>query len=93
MTRCRLNCSLPSPAAIMEARRADRNGRERSVTTHEVETLVARWRALPEREKVRRRRVAVIDHVIHSMAMAGEPVSDRWIEQTRQCQRAALGSH
>ncbi|WP_342661730.1 hypothetical protein [Rhodococcus ruber] len=47
----------------------------------------------PESEKVRRRRAAVVDHVIHSMAMEGEPVSDRWIEQARQRQRAALDSH
>ncbi|MFF0284480.1 hypothetical protein ACFYSW_29830 [Rhodococcus aetherivorans] len=63
------------------------------MTTHDVQALVARWRALPENEKVYRRRAAMVDHVIHSMAMEGEPVSDRWIEQARQRQRAALGSH
>ncbi|AUM20204.1 hypothetical protein [Rhodococcus ruber] len=63
------------------------------MTTRDVRALVARWRALPESEKVRRRRAAVVDHVIHSMAMEGDPVSDRWIEQARQRQRAVLGSH
>ncbi|WP_238406314.1 hypothetical protein [Rhodococcus sp. YH1] len=63
------------------------------MTTHDVRALVARWRALLESEKIRRRRAAVVDHVIHSMAMEGEPVSDRWIEQARQRQRVVLGSH
>lgn len=71
----------------------DRNGREHAVTTHDIRALVARWRALPTEEKVYRRRAAVVDHVIHSMAMEGEPVSDRWIEQARHHQRAMLGSH
>ncbi|MFD0449601.1 hypothetical protein ACFQZK_00805 [Rhodococcus aetherivorans] len=41
------------------------------MTTHDVRALVARWRALPTEEKVYRRRAAVVDHVIHSMAMEG----------------------
>lgn len=71
----------------------ERNGREHAVTTRDIRALVARWRALPTEEKVYRRRAAVVDHVIHSMAMEGEPVSDRWIEQARHRQRAMLGSH
>ncbi|AUM20098.1 hypothetical protein CSW53_26285 (plasmid) [Rhodococcus ruber] len=70
---------------------ARRKGARRDHTRRSA--LVARWRALPESEKVRRRRAAVVDHVIHSMAMEGDPVSDRWIEQARQRQRAVLGSH
>ncbi len=55
--------------------------------------MVAQWRALPDGEKVRRRRGAVVDQVIRSMAMEGEPVSPRWAMSARSRQSAALGLH
>ncbi|AUM20323.1 hypothetical protein CSW53_27355 (plasmid) [Rhodococcus ruber] len=61
------------------------------MSMREVRLPVARWRALPDSEKVYRRRAAGVDHVIHSMAMDGEPVSDRWIDDARQRRQDALG--
>lgn len=63
------------------------------MTVHSVRAQVARWRALPDSEKVHRRRAAVVDHVIHSMAMEGEPVSDRWVEDARRRQDTSLDLH
>lgn len=56
----------------------------------EVAVKVAAWRALPRLEKVRRRRAAVVDQVVGSMAMEGEPVSAGWIQQARLRQSAAV---
>lgn len=39
---------------------------------------VSRWRALPDEVKTKLRRDAVVDHVVSSMAMEGEPVSEEW---------------
>ena len=39
---------------------------------------VSRWRALPESVKTKLRRDAVVDQVVSSMAMEGDPVSDAW---------------
>ena len=60
------------------------------MTKQDVRVLVARWRAMSDSEKVHRRRAAVVDHVVHSMAMEGEPVSDRWIDEARQRHQAML---
>ncbi|WP_237748152.1 hypothetical protein [Nocardia brasiliensis] len=54
----------------------------------ELTTKVAAWRALPLAEKIRRRRESVIEHVVGSMAMEGEPVSAEWIRQARMRQLA-----
>lgn len=45
--------------------------------------VVASWRGLPEAEKRRLRHDAVLDRTISSMATAGEPVSQEWIDQAR----------
>lgn len=42
---------------------------------------VAAWRALEPSEKMRIRQSVVIDRVVASMAMEGEPVSQKWINQ------------
>lgn len=58
-----------------------------------VLAAVARWRALPDCEKTNRRRAAVVDHVVHSMAMEGEPVSRQWPTDAKRhqtCQRDDL---
>lgn len=39
------------------------------------------WRALSESDKVTRRRAVVVERVVNSMAMEGEPVSREWIDQ------------
>lgn len=62
------------------------------MTNHDVCAFVTRWRALPDAEKVQRRRAAVVDHVIRSMAMEGEPVSRQWIASARSRQGAMLAS-
>ena len=41
---------------------------------------VSRWRALPDAVKTKLRRDAVVDQVVSSMAMEGEPVSKEWVE-------------
>ena len=45
--------------------------------------VVASWRGLPPAEKRRLRRDVVPDRTISSMDMAGEPVSQEWIDQAR----------
>ncbi|WP_244467492.1 hypothetical protein [Nocardia vulneris] len=45
-------------------------------------------RALPLAEKMRGRRESVIERVVGSMAMEGEPVSAEWIRQARLRQLA-----
>lgn len=46
------------------------------------------WRALSSAEKARLRRESVIDQVVGSMAMEGEPVSSAWIAHARERQAA-----
>lgn len=51
---------------------------------------IRRWRALPEEEKTRRRRATVVDEVVGSMAMEGQPVSPEWERRARAAQDARL---
>ena len=44
---------------------------------------VEAWRALEPSEKMRIRQSVVIDRVVASMAMEGEPVSQKWINQAK----------
>uniref|UniRef100_A0AAU8GMA6 VbhA-like antitoxin n=1 Tax=Mycobacterium phage LilBib TaxID=3136622 RepID=A0AAU8GMA6_9VIRU len=55
--------------------------------TAETRTRIAAWRSLSDAEKTRRRRALVVDQVIASMAMEGEPVSPAWIESARRRSR------
>ncbi|WP_083291565.1 hypothetical protein [Rhodococcus sp. 1139] len=63
------------------------------MTNNNICGAVARWRALPDCEKTNRRRAAVVDHVVHSMAMEGEPVSRQWVTNARHLQTVALSAH
>lgn len=60
--------------------------------TTEQRARIRAWRALPESEKVRRRQAMVVDQVVASMAMEGEPVSDEWVEQARARQELVLAA-
>ncbi|OSC32815.1 hypothetical protein B8W67_13810 [Mycolicibacillus koreensis] len=57
--------------------------------TSEARARIAAWRALSAEEKTRRRRAAVVDQVVASMSMEGEPVSAAWEQRARQ-RRAAF---
>jgi ferric-dicitrate binding protein FerR (iron transport regulator) len=57
--------------------------------TAETRARIAAWRALSPEEKTRRRRAMVVDQVVASMAMEGEPVSAAWEQRARQ-RRAGL---
>lgn len=57
-----------------------------------VQSCVTNWRALPDGEKTSRRRAAVVDHVVHSMAMEGEPVSRQWVANAKRQQSKAFDS-
>ena len=52
--------------------------------TVETRARIAAWRALSPAEKTLRRRAAVVDQVVASMAMEGEPVSAAWEQRARQ---------
>ena len=54
----------------------------------EIAMKVAAWRALPLSEKIRLRRESVIEQVVGSMAMEGEPVSAEWIRSAQRRQFA-----
>ncbi|HEY5855740.1 MAG TPA: hypothetical protein VIW24_17255 [Aldersonia sp.] len=54
------------------------------MTRSEFRERVERWRALPEAEKTTRRRRAVVDQAIGSMAMEDEPVSAAWESSARR---------
>lgn len=57
--------------------------------TDETRARIAAWRALSPAEKTLRRRALVVDQVVASMSMEGQPVSAEWERQARQ-RRAAL---
>lgn len=44
---------------------------------------IAAWRALSPEEKTLRRRAMVVDQVVASMAMEGQPVSAEWERRAR----------
>ena len=50
----------------------------------EQQAVLATWRALSERDKVTRRRAVVVERVVNSMAMEGEPVSTEWMNQATE---------
>lgn len=62
----------------------------RTSLSDEVLDRIRRWRALPDEEKTRRRRAAVVDQVVGSMAMEGQPVSADWEGRAREAQAARL---
>jgi hypothetical protein len=51
--------------------------------TKQASDAVAAWRALDPSEKMRIRQSVIIDRVVASMAMEGEPVSQTWINQAK----------
>ena len=51
--------------------------------TKQAIDAVTAWRALEPCEKMRIRQSVVIDRVVASMAMEGEPVSQKWINQAK----------
>jgi hypothetical protein len=57
--------------------------------TKKATDAVAAWRALEPSEKLRIRQSVVIDRVVASMAMEGEPVSQKWIDHAK-ARRAQL---
>jgi hypothetical protein len=59
------------------------------IMTKQAIDAVAAWRALEPSEKLRIRQSVVIDRVVASMAMEGEPVSQKWINQAK-ARRAQL---
>ena len=59
------------------------------IMTKQTVDAVAAWRALKPSEKLRIRQSVVIDRVVASMAMEGEPVSQKWIDQAK-ARRAQL---
>ena len=44
---------------------------------------VAKWRGLSTTTKVQNRRAVVVERVVSSMAMEGEPVSTSWVTQAK----------
>lgn len=52
--------------------------------TAETRARIAAWRSLSDAEKTRRRRALVVDQVVASMAMEGEPVSAAWIDSAKK---------
>jgi hypothetical protein len=60
-----------------------------AIMTKQAIDAVAAWRALEPSEKLRIRQSVVIDRVVASMAMEGEPVSQEWISQAK-ARRARL---
>jgi hypothetical protein len=60
-----------------------------AIMTKQAIDVVAAWRALEPSEKLRIRQSVVIDRVVASMAMEGEPVSQEWISQAK-ARRAQL---
>jgi hypothetical protein len=73
-------CVMPQPK-IEDQREA--------IMTKQAIDAVAAWRALEPSEKLRIRQSVVIDRVVASMAMEGEPVSQKWISQAK-ARRARL---
>lgn len=63
------------------------------VISAETRAKIAAWRALSSEEKTRRRRATVVDEVVGSMAMEGEPVSAEWERRARAAQDARLRDH
>jgi len=60
-----------------------------AIMTKQAIDAVAAWRTLEPSEKLRIRQSVVIDRVVASMAMEGEPVSQEWISQAK-ARRAQL---
>lgn len=54
------------------------------------EEAIRKWRALPEREKRRRRLLAIPDNIAKSFAFEGEPLPQEVIENMRQEIRETL---
>lgn len=54
--------------------------------------VVAAWRALDPVEKLRIRQSVVVDRVVASMAMEGEPVSQEWISEAEARRARAVAS-
>ncbi len=54
--------------------------------------VVAAWRALDPVEKLRIRQSVVVDRVVASMAMEGEPVSQEWISEAEARRAQAVAS-
>jgi hypothetical protein len=76
----------PSPWGMPKSKIED----EREVImTKQAIDAVAAWRTLEPSEKLRIRQSVVIDRVVASMAMEGEPVSQEWISQAK-ARRAQL---
>jgi predicted flap endonuclease-1-like 5' DNA nuclease len=48
-----------------------------------IEARLAKWRSLPQAERLAAWRSVLVDRVANSMAMEGEPVSDQWIKQAK----------
>jgi hypothetical protein len=44
-----------------------------------IEARLAKWRALPEDQRRAAWRSVLVERVVSSMAMEGEPVSEAWI--------------
>ena len=62
------------------------------MNTRTMRARVEVWRALPEAEKTRRRRITVVDQVVGSMQMEREPVSRAWEMRARKAQRARMAA-
>ena len=60
--------------------------------TQRARDIVAAWRALEPAEKLRIRQSVVIDRVVASMGMEGEPVSQEWIDQAKARRAQLLNS-
>jgi hypothetical protein len=62
------------------------------MNTRTMRARVEAWRALPEAEKMRRRRNRVVDEVVGSMRMEHEPVSRAWERRARTAQRTRMAA-
>ena len=48
-----------------------------------IEARLAAWRALSDDQRRKAWRSVLVERVVNSMAMEGEPVSDEWIKQAK----------
>jgi hypothetical protein len=53
-----------------------------------IEARLAEWRALSDERRGAQWRAVLVDRVVSSMAMEGEPVSEQWIIEVKKRQKA-----